>query len=107
MNSTIHDATLEVFSSDLPLSFLKSLEVRALEPHEGSVPEQVLSVAEVGVVLHEVGGTGVPPHVGCDVLGDLGDLRMLCHQRAQHVRIDEPPSVGTKEQVRVVPAELP
>lgn len=34
MNSTIPDATLEVFSSDPPLSFLKSLEVRALEPHE-------------------------------------------------------------------------
>lgn len=46
------------------------------------------------VVLHEVGGTGVPPHVGCDVLGDLGSLGVPCHQRTERVRVDGRPSVA-------------
>lgn len=34
MNSTTHEATHEVFTDDPPVSLLKSLQVRALAPHE-------------------------------------------------------------------------
>jgi len=43
MNSTNHEANHEVFTADPPVSLLKSLKVRALEPHEYQRPGELLN----------------------------------------------------------------
>jgi len=43
---------------------------------EGAVAEEVLDVAEAGMVLDEMSSAAVAPDVRCDDLLDLGQLRV-------------------------------
>ena len=59
----------------------------ALRGGQGTVSQEVLDVAQIGVVLNEVGRTGVPPHMRSHDLLDPGRLSMLFYQGAEGVGI--------------------
>ena len=54
---------------------------------QGAVPQEVLDVAQIGVVLNEMGSTSVAPHMRGHDLLDPGRLSMLFYQGAEGVGI--------------------
>jgi len=64
-----------------------------------AVAQQVLHVAQVGVVLNQMRGARVPPYMGCDVLLDLGQPGMTFHQVAHGMGINGLPTVRQEQPV--------
>jgi hypothetical protein len=52
-----------------------------------AVSQQVLDVAQIGVVFDQVGGTGMTPDVGCDVFFDPGQPGMAFNRAAHRMGV--------------------
>ncbi len=69
----------------------------ALGGDEAAVAEDFLNVAQVGFVLEQVGGAGVPPDVAGDVLFHAGHLRALGDDAVEGGAAQGPRLAGKEE----------
>jgi hypothetical protein len=66
---------------------------------QGAVPQQVLYVAQAGVVLDEVRSAGVPPHMRRHELPDLGRLGMAFDQEPERMPVQWMAPVGDEQPI--------
>ena len=66
---------------------------------KGTVAKQVLNMAQTGVVLDQVRGTTVTPHVRSDHFFDFCELGVLFHQSSQAIGIQSISPIRDKEPV--------